>query len=130
MDSQSHKHAEGSQQLRSCGKNGICADSHNHVRSSSGVGDDSEGGVLSGGTCQSQSQERERGRSSSHNSDCGSIEKEIGAVSMMTAPSLDNFGGHDCHLVVIDVNFFPSYKEVPDFPQRLRHFLRKKAGMV
>jgi hypothetical protein len=32
-------------------------------------------------------------------------------------------------LVVIDVNYFPSYKEVPDFPQRLRRFLRKKAGM-
>ena len=31
--------------------------------------------------------------------------------------------------LVIDVNFFPSYKEVADFPQRLRRFLRKKAGM-
>lgn len=33
-------------------------------------------------------------------------------------------------LVVIDVNYFPSYKEVPDFPQRLRKFLRQKAGMA
>jgi hypothetical protein len=32
-------------------------------------------------------------------------------------------------LVVIDVNYFPSYKEVPDFPRRLRKFLRQKAGM-
>ena len=33
-------------------------------------------------------------------------------------------------LVVIDVNYFPSYKEVPDFPHRLRKFLRQKAGMA
>ena len=33
-------------------------------------------------------------------------------------------------LVVIDVNYFPSYKEVPDFPMRLRKFLRQKAGMA
>jgi hypothetical protein len=32
-------------------------------------------------------------------------------------------------LVVIDVNYFPSYKEVPDFPKRLRRFFRSKAGM-
>jgi glutathione synthase/RimK-type ligase-like ATP-grasp enzyme len=30
--------------------------------------------------------------------------------------------------VVIDVNFFPSYKEVKDFPSRLRSFLREKSG--
>jgi hypothetical protein len=41
---------------------------------------------------------------------------------------------HDSNLdehsrfVVIDVNFFPSYKEVKDFPSRLRSFLREKAG--
>jgi Inositol 1,3,4-trisphosphate 5/6-kinase ATP-grasp domain len=35
----------------------------------------------------------------------------------------------DGELVVIDVNYFPSYKEVPDFPNRLRKFLRLKAGM-
>jgi hypothetical protein len=29
-------------------------------------------------------------------------------------------------LVVIDVNYFPSYKEVTDFPQRLRLFLNQK----
>ena len=32
-------------------------------------------------------------------------------------------------LVVIDVNFFPSYKEVSDFPSRLRKYLRKAAGL-
>ncbi len=31
-------------------------------------------------------------------------------------------------LVVIDVNYFPSYKDVKDFPARLRAFLRHKAG--
>jgi len=31
--------------------------------------------------------------------------------------------------VVIDVNFFPSYKEVEDFPSRLRQFLRRRAGL-
>ena len=36
----------------------------------------------------------------------------------------------DFELVVIDVNYFPSYKEVPDFPRRLRKFLRQKAGMA
>lgn len=30
--------------------------------------------------------------------------------------------------VIIDVNFFPSYKEVSDFPSRLRTMLRKKSG--
>lgn len=33
-------------------------------------------------------------------------------------------------LLVVDVNFFPSYKEVGDFPQRLRSFLRKRAGLA
>lgn len=32
-------------------------------------------------------------------------------------------------LLVVDVNFFPSYKEVPDFPSQLRAFLRKCAGL-
>ena len=32
-------------------------------------------------------------------------------------------------LLVVDVNFFPSYKEVKDFPARLRAFLRRKAGL-
>ena len=35
----------------------------------------------------------------------------------------------ELELVVIDVNYFPSYKEVPDFPMRLRRFLREKAVM-
>lgn len=32
-------------------------------------------------------------------------------------------------MVVIDVNFFPSYKEVEDFPSRLRQYLRRRAGL-
>ena len=31
--------------------------------------------------------------------------------------------------VVIDVNFFPSYKEVEDFPSRLRKYLRRRVGL-
>jgi hypothetical protein len=30
-------------------------------------------------------------------------------------------------IVVIDVNYFPSYKEVKDFPSRLKNFLRRVA---
>jgi hypothetical protein len=30
--------------------------------------------------------------------------------------------------LVIDINYFPSYKEVPDFPVKFRQFLRKKAS--
>ena len=33
------------------------------------------------------------------------------------------------NIVIIDVNFFPSYKEVKDFPSRLNAFLRRKAGL-
>ena len=36
----------------------------------------------------------------------------------------------ELELVVIDVNYFPSYKEVPDFPHRFRKFLRERAGML
>jgi inositol-1,3,4-trisphosphate 5/6-kinase/inositol-tetrakisphosphate 1-kinase len=32
-------------------------------------------------------------------------------------------------MLVIDVNFFPSYKEVPDFPTKLRAYLRRAAGL-
>ena len=39
----------------------------------------------------------------------------------------ENITGSD--LLVIDVNFFPSYKEVSDFPVRLRSFLRDCAGL-
>lgn len=42
----------------------------------------------------------------------------------------DNFNVCEDELVVIDINYFPSYKEVPDFPNRLRNFLRHKAGMI
>jgi len=48
-----------------------------------------------------------------------SIEQKVGFDN-----SYDQLGP----LVVIDVNYFPSYKEVGDFPDRLRAFLRKKAG--
>ena len=37
-----------------------------------------------------------------------------------------NTYSNDLDLVVIDVNFFPSYKEVVDFPNRLRTFLKSK----
>lgn len=33
-------------------------------------------------------------------------------------------------LLVVDVNFFPSYKEVVDFPSRFRKHLRRTAGML
>lgn len=33
-------------------------------------------------------------------------------------------------LFVIDVNFFPSYKEVADFPQRLKMFLKSKRACI
>lgn len=33
-------------------------------------------------------------------------------------------------IVVIDVNFFPSYKEVADFTSRLRSLLRRKGGFA
>lgn len=36
-----------------------------------------------------------------------------------------SFGGN--RVVVVDVNYFPSYKEIGDFPQKLRAFLRRKA---
>ena len=65
----------------------------------------------------------ERARSPSSGS-CGSIDEELGF-----SLTLDQAGSEAYDLVVIDVNYFPSYKEVPDFPQRLRKFLRKKAGM-
>ncbi len=31
-------------------------------------------------------------------------------------------------LMIIDVNYFPSYKEVKDFPTKLKNYLRKKAS--
>jgi glutathione synthase/RimK-type ligase-like ATP-grasp enzyme len=30
-------------------------------------------------------------------------------------------------LMIIDVNYFPSYKEVKDFPERLKNYLKKIA---
>ena len=66
----------------------------------------------------------ERARSPSSGS-CGSIEDELGFSLTLDQADADAYD-----LVVIDVNYFPSYKEVPDFPQRLRKFLRKKAGML
>ena len=30
---------------------------------------------------------------------------------------------------IIDINFFPSYKEVEDFPRRLKDYLRHRAGI-
>jgi hypothetical protein len=37
-----------------------------------------------------------------------------------------SFGGN--RVVVVDVNYFPSYKEIGDFPQKLRAFLRRTAA--
>lgn len=39
-------------------------------------------------------------------------------------------GGGVPEILIIDINFFPSYKEVSDFPSKLRRFFRKKAGLV
>jgi inositol-1,3,4-trisphosphate 5/6-kinase/inositol-tetrakisphosphate 1-kinase len=36
---------------------------------------------------------------------------------------------HEENLFIVDVNFFPSYKEVPNFPKLLRAHLRKSAGL-
>ena len=38
-------------------------------------------------------------------------------------------GGVPPPLLVIDVNFFPSYKNVPDFPSKLRAYLRRAAQL-
>ena len=43
-------------------------------------------------------------------------------------PAVSNPDGSQ-DILVIDVNFFPSYKEVGDFPQRLCALLRQKAGL-
>lgn len=58
----------------------------------------------------------------------------------LTSESVDQLRGHqdkpqqqqECQskLVVIDVNYFPSYKEVKDFPFRLKSFLRSKSSIV
>ncbi len=37
----------------------------------------------------------------------------------------NNFTNGPVDLVVVDVNFFPSYKEVPDFPEKLCQYLVK-----
>jgi hypothetical protein len=31
-------------------------------------------------------------------------------------------------VIIVDVNYFPSYKEVTDFPRRLRQYLKKLAS--
>lgn len=36
---------------------------------------------------------------------------------------------HKDNLVIIDINFFPSYKEIPDFPEKLCRYMRKRAGL-
>ena len=38
--------------------------------------------------------------------------------------------GRPSHIEIIDVNFFPSYKEVGDFPRRLKAYLRRRAGLI
>lgn len=44
-------------------------------------------------------------------------------------PTGTNITQDDWKLIVIDVNFYPSYKEVVDFPQILRKLLRRKADL-
>ena len=36
----------------------------------------------------------------------------------------------ECNIQIIDVNFFPSYKEVEDFPVRFKAYLRQRAGLL
>jgi inositol-1,3,4-trisphosphate 5/6-kinase/inositol-tetrakisphosphate 1-kinase len=40
-----------------------------------------------------------------------------------------NKGDNSEDMLIIDVNYFPSYKEVSDFPTKLRSYLRRRAGM-
>lgn len=44
------------------------------------------------------------------------------SMDSSTVPDEDQF-------LIIDVNFFPSYKEVHDFPSRLRKMLRNKSSL-
>jgi hypothetical protein len=39
-------------------------------------------------------------------------------------------GYYPSHIEIIDVNFFPSYKEVEDFPVKLKAYLRRRAGLL
>ena len=48
-----------------------------------------------------------------------------------------NEGASECtsegvyrNIEIIDVNFFPSYKEVEDFPEKLKSYLRRRAGFI
>ena len=43
--------------------------------------------------------------------------------------SADLCGTGGVEVVVIDVNYFPSYKEVCDFPHRLKRFLASRKAM-
>lgn len=53
-------------------------------------------------------------------------ERSSGEESESYASSIE--GEHFRKPMVIDINYFPSYKEVSDFPMKLRKFLRKKAS--
>lgn len=62
----------------------------------------------------------------------GNFEKAAEAISEECGLTLYGFDviiptGSE-RILVIDINFFPSYKEVPDFPTRLRQYFRKRAG--
>jgi hypothetical protein len=46
------------------------------------------------------------------------------AFSDHSAPAIDD--GLFLDLVVVDINFFPSYKEVHDFPEKLCQYLVRK----
>ena len=47
----------------------------------------------------------------------------------LTSTTSDSDSSHEGRLVVIDVNYFPSYKEVSDFPQRLRKLLHSRMAL-
>ena len=55
-------------------------------------------------------------------------ERDQGVFSAAGFGQIAGFGKRPI-LMVIDVNYFPSYKEVEDFPVRLRQFLRRAANM-
>jgi hypothetical protein len=58
------------------------------------------------------------------------IAVEIGSELGLSLFGFDVISAKDGQLYVIDVNFFPSYKDVHDFPSRLRAHLRDKASMT
>jgi hypothetical protein len=61
------------------------------------------------------------------NIDDNGVEDYIDGYSSSSSNIRSN--SQDPTIMVIDINYFPSYKEVIDFPSRLRRFLRSKANI-